>query len=926
MVGHTLNHFFPWQVNEDGTEEETLNHIGRHELHDYFDRSLRGDPNVEEFYAPVAPARANPNEIENMLQIDEDPLRPGVYFGTDAPEFYTHAAGQIISLEGPPSLSADRMAVTYVTHRLTHTTTANPGPSHSGLYRNPLPLSDGTLVAVHTPETRRDRNEGTRRAPRSRYDFRLKTLKRQLDGYWVADQPLTAGLSKLVTYWDPDVLVTYDGPLWELDPVEVRPRARPPRRVPLLEAPELQVFAQENVQLSALKSYLVAHDLALVVSHDVTTRDEADRQQPFNLRVAGTPTQTVGTPGKVYDVALLQFFQADQIRGVGGTASPYPGRRVLAQPLHTPGLPNPPNGSGVPGSVVLGSDGSMAAFVPARRALAWQLTDTAGTPVVRERYWLTFQPGEIRVCKSCHGVNQRDQAGRPPPDNAPEALVSLLGYWKQATGDLDGDGLPSDWEQQFGLDMSSGIGDHGPDGDPDGDGKSNAEEYAEGTHPRGFHTRHFAEGATNGFFDTTMALANPDPDATSTVLLRFLRADGVVTSQVVTVPPLTRVTIDPEAISALSSAEFSTIAESDRLVVMDRTMSWDDAGYGSHAESDLEAAASVWYLAEGATHSNFDLYYLLQNPSPVPATVEIDYLRPAPAPPIVKGYTLGPASRRTIRVNDESPGLASTDVSGIVTSTDGVPIIVERAMYLNAPGRPFEAGHASAGLPVASTTWYLAEGATGDYFDMFVLLANPTTSDALVELRYLLPDGSVLTRTRVVPRLSRVTVWVDREDPRLADTAVSTTVTSLNGVPMLAERTMWWPGPTAASWHEAHASAGATDTGTRWALAAGELGGAGAVETYYLVANASALSASVDVTLLFEDGTTSARAFTVAPNSRFNVAVGSEFPEAAGRRFGAVVESRGNPPAAIVVERAMYSNADGIVWAAGTNALATRLN
>ena len=82
----------------------------------------------------------------------------------------------------------------------------------------------------------------------------------------------------------------------------------------------------------------------------------------------------------------------------------------------------------------------------------------------------------------------------------------------------------------------------------------------------------------------------------------------------------------------------------------------------------------------------------------------------------------------------------------------------------------------------------------------------------------------------------------------------------------------------------------------------------------------------MDVTLLFEDGTTSARAFTVAPNSRFNVAVGSEFPEAAGRRFGAVVESRGNPPAAIVVERAMYSNADGIVWAAGTNALATRLN
>jgi len=40
-----------------------------------------------------------------------------------------------------------------------------------------------------------------------------------------------------------------------------------------------------------------------------------------------------------------------------------------------------------------------------------------------------------------------------------------------------------------------------------------------------------------------------------------------------------------------------------------------------------------------------------------------------------------------------------------------------------------------------------------------------------------------------------------------------------------------------------------------------------------------------------------------------------------GRRFGAVIESTGNMPAQIVVERAMYSSG----FAAGTNALATRL-
>jgi len=50
--------------------------------------------------------------------------------------------------------------------------------------------------------------------------------------------------------------------------------------------------------------------------------------------------------------------------------------------------------------------------------------------VVRERYWITFQPGEIRTCKNCHGINTVDQAGQPPPENKPLALRELLRYWK----------------------------------------------------------------------------------------------------------------------------------------------------------------------------------------------------------------------------------------------------------------------------------------------------------------------------------------------------------------------------------------------------------------------------------------------------------------------------------------------------------------
>src|SRR5262249_24958136 len=116
-----------------------------------------------------------------------------------------------------------------------------------------------------------------------------------------------------------------------------------------------------------------------------------------------------------------------------GSTTPRAGRRVLAEPLHDVAAltNNPPAPGGPQGSVALGMDGSWAAFVPARRAMSWQLTDPSGGAVVRERYWVTFQPGEVRVWGSCHGVNQYDQAGHTPPTNSPQALADPLGYWKQ---------------------------------------------------------------------------------------------------------------------------------------------------------------------------------------------------------------------------------------------------------------------------------------------------------------------------------------------------------------------------------------------------------------------------------------------------------------------------------------------------------------
>jgi hypothetical protein len=106
-------------------------------------------------------------------------------------------------------------------------------------------------------------------------------------------------------------------------------------------------------------------------------------------------------------------------------------------------------------------------------------------------------------------------------------------------------------------------------------------------------------------------------------------------------------------------------------------------------------------------------------------------------------------------------------------------------------------------------------------------------------------------------------------------------------------------------------------------LADGRSGGPRQMTTYILLANAEAEPAEVMITFLRETGAPVWRRFSVPPNSRYNVDVGVEAPELLDSSFGAdIVVDNGVP---ITVERSLYWNANGIFWAGGSNAPATRL-
>ena len=139
---------------------------------------------------------------------------------------------------------------------------------------------------------------------------------------------------------------------------------------------------------------------------------------------------------------------------------------------------------------------------------------------------------------------------------------------------------------------------------------------------------------------------------------------------------------------------------------------------------------------------------------------------------------------------------------------------------------------------------------------------------------------------------------------------------------------MWWPGPEIERRVlDGSAQLARRDgNGPTWALAEGEIGGPLSAETYILIANATTSAGQVAVRVLTNDGRTTSRTYAIPPQSRTNVGIGSDFPAAAAAGVVSVlVESIGATPVPIAVESASYASPGGVIWARGTNALATPL-
>jgi hypothetical protein len=437
---------------------------------------------------------------------------------------------------------------------------------------------------------------------------------------------------------------------------------------------------------------------------------------------------------------------------------------------------------------------------------------------------------------------------------------------------------------------------------------------------------YLAEGAAGAFWNTSISIVNPTNNYANT-WLRLRRTDGFIGTQYELLPPNSRTTMYPEDINGFSAGEFGIEVLSDQRVVANRLTRWDSTGYGTTLETGLHSLSNTWYFAEGGT--GMSLYYMLHNPNAVASTVTFTFYLTAGAP-VTASYTLAANARLTID-GGTVPGV-SGDVAVKVDSTQ--PIVAERATYYTPGGaRPFEAGNVAAGSPATATTWHFSEGVAASPYAEYIAIGNPTASASIVRATYYSrPGGILLTKDYTVPANSRYTIYANGE-PGVGGNFVRVRLDTINSVPFVADRTIWWGSP----WHEASSNAGITTTGTKVALAAGESAGPFSSTSYLLVTNTSASAGSVTVTLNFGDnnyagflpaattpinGTYSLGAQeTIAVDLSSIVLARLGTVAAMERLYGVVVESSGVP---IVSELSTYSlsvpNDGKSPWTAGANA------
>jgi len=234
---------------------------------------------------------------------------------------------------------------------------------------------------------------------------------------------------------------------------------------------------------------------------------------------------------------------------------------------------------------------------------------------------------------------------------------------------------------------------------------------------------------------------------------------------------------------------------------------------------------------------------------------------------------------------DVPAGATTGDV--VVTTTDG-----------SSNGVPFTVGPANI--------MYFAEGTTRPGFDQWICIMNPNDEEAIVNITYMMSDGTTMPQLVVVEPTSRSTIKViDAIGP---DKDVSTKIAS--DQPIVAERPIYfnyhglWPG--------GHDVVGAVAPAMEWYFAEGTT--RDGFDEWLCLQNPNDTTVDVEITYMLQGEEVRIQTVEILPTSRETIDV---------RGFlGPNIDcsAKVTADAGIIAERPMYFNYQG-AWSGGHDVL-----
>ncbi|MEA3019762.1 MAG: hypothetical protein QOI47_1286 [Actinomycetota bacterium] len=308
-------------------------------------------------------------------------------------------------------------------------------------------------------------------------------------------------------------------------------------------------------------------------------------------------------------------------------------------------------------------------------------------------------------------------------------------------------------------------------------------------------------------------------------------------------------------------------------------------------------ASPTWYFANGSTERDAVQVLALFNPFPDDAIVDITFAseegRDQPA--ALAGLPVAAGTTTLVNVHDNVRRRAATATA--VVARSGRLVVDRLQSFDGSLGR--RGVSLTLGAPSLSESWTFPEGLWTDGVTQQWHVFNPTDREAQVELQVTPASGDPIQPVDLtVPAKSQIVIDAAKTSGVASGIAHTSTITSLNGVPIVAERSIDARSPSRRrGWSS---SLGSPIARPRWVLPLGEA--SGNTDEWVVVHNpnphavTASLSALVGGQLLAVEGMQDVK---IGPGGRVALRLGDHIERSP---LPLLVDATGD----VVVERDLY--------------------